>query len=344
MLMSSWAVTNFLLILPILLNVSDTGINLIATWNIIGSVLVPSLFILFIDSFEGQVEATKVGVATATIGAAIFIAISGLFNDIAISSTIVVVGDLTTMRWSPITSLAIFPTVLLAGYWTQKELIKSSKHAFDPRQILQIKIMRIGGVFMFFIGPLFGIIGVVLVDGLDEPELGTWASEIVGYLLVSVGIFLITVAYTRSREIAFLQPQKLNTLLLIYETGIPILQYDFNPNEKMNTELPLISGAITAITAIMGEAFKVSTQVKQIGFYEKEILLEFRGLVNSGETIGLILITDKKSSYLESAIQRYADTIVEKYGKTLAEGMGISEEQKIEAKNDLLIAFGYSAN
>ncbi len=68
--MTSWTVTNFLLIVPILFDTTDsTLIELIASWNIIGSALVPSIFIIFIDSFEGTVEPKKVGIATATVGA-----------------------------------------------------------------------------------------------------------------------------------------------------------------------------------------------------------------------------------------------------------------------------------
>ena len=73
------------------------------------------------------------------------------------------------MRWSPIPSLILFPCVIVCGLWSQTKLNLSIKHSLSQDQIKQLKIMRLGAILDFFIGPLFGLLGVVFVDGLDKP-------------------------------------------------------------------------------------------------------------------------------------------------------------------------------
>ncbi|OLS25100.1 MAG: hypothetical protein HeimC2_19720 [Candidatus Heimdallarchaeota archaeon LC_2] len=343
-LMASWTITNFLLIFPLLFDsTSENTIEAIASWNIIGSALVPGIFIIFIDSFEGKIDPKKVGVATATIGAGISISLAGLLGTIDISSTIIIVTDLTTMRWSPLSSLAIFPTVLLCGYWTQTELKKSQEFAYDPKQLTQIKYMRLGGFLMFIVGPIFGILGVVYVDGLNEDVIGTWLSEIIGYTIVSIGIIMLTVAYTRSNAIAFLQPQRINSLLVISENGVPIHQYQFNPRLKMQTEIPLISGAISAITAIMGEAFNVSSNVRNIQFQDKEILLEFHELDHENENLAFILITESNSKFLKDALYNFSTQFMKDFGPQIHVGTNLSNTVLNSIDKLIRVKFGYEA-
>lgn len=341
-LMTSWTITNFLLILPLLLDsVSENTIATIASWNIIGSALVPSIFIIFIDSFEGKSDPKKIGIATATIGAGVSIAIAGMIGTIDIASTIVVVNDLTTMRWSPLSSIVIFPTVLLCGYWTQTELKKNQEFAYDPQQITQLKFMRLGGILMFFVGPIFGIVGVIYVDALEEDVIGTWMSEIIGYIIVSIGIFMLTMAYTRSKAIAFLQPQRINTLLIISENGVPIHEFHFNPLMKMQTEIPLVSGAISAITAIMGEAFNVSSNVKNIQFQDKELLLEFHKLDQENESIAFILITESNSNFLEDALNKFSSQFMTDFAPQLQIGINLSNNVSRSIDQLVRLKFGY---
>ena len=342
--MTSWSITNFLLILPILLDSSNTSlIESIATWNIIGSSIVPAVFILFVDSFEGKIDPKKVAVSFTTLGGVFFLALSGISSNIELSSTIVVVEGLTTMRWSPLTSLAIFPTVLLCGYWTQKELIAASRHAFDKRQIFQIRYMRIGGILMFFVGPIWGILGVILVDGLDQDVLGTWSSEIVGYLFVSIGIFMIVIAYTRAKQISFLQPQRIDTLLVIHGTGIPIAQHDFHPEAKLGSELTLVSGAVTAISALMKEAFNVSSNIRSFAFFDKELLLEFRRTSDGEQEIGFILISERGSQYLLDGLNRFAETFMKKFEPSLTIGSALNQQELELMDRDIKIAFGFES-
>jgi len=347
-LMTSWMITNSLLILPILftsLTVDSMGVSLIASWNIIGSAVVPAVFIIFIDAFEGDIDPKKIATAIATIMVAIFIALIGLSQGTegvqTIAATIVALPEegLITMRWSPIASLAIFPTVIACGIWTQRELNQSRIHAIDTKQISQIKFMKLGGILMFFIGPAFGIAGVVAVDGLGYLVIGTYLSEIVGYLFVSIGIIMITLAYTTSDAIAFLQPQRIDSIIAIVSTGIPVLQYDFSPKEHQRPELSLISGAITAIKAIMSEAFNVKSDVKQIAFDEKELMLNFKPLEEDID-IAFVLITDRKSSYLESSLERFSQSFIEVVPKQVINGIQLTKDEEAESIRLLRKSFG----
>ncbi len=291
-----WGTTNTLLILP---NLFPISIETVALLNIIGSALAPSLFLLFADRFEGQISAVKTSVSVSVVLLAVLIVIVSLWTgDISVSAVILSLETegLITMRWAEIPSLFLFPTILLTGYWVRNELDATLEHAIDERQIRQLKFMKIGNILTFFIGPFFGVAGVLLVTS-GNPELGTWASEIVGYLIVSLGVFVFGINYLISSETAFLKPQRIDTLLILHQTGIPVLRYDFRPPE-VEADTALISGAITAITAIMGEAFGVKSFVKSIHFEDKELMLEFL------DDLAFILIVERASSFLEIALTR----------------------------------------
>lgn len=346
LLMSSWTITNSLLVLPLLLDLSIQSeiVQLIASWNVIGSAIVPSLFILFIDAFEGEIDVKKSSIAVACVVTSVFISLMGIISgDITLSSTIVIPEgtDLITMRWSPITSLAIFPTVILCGIWTQSELGKAKKHVIDEHQFTQLRFMKIGTFLMFFIGPVFGIFGVILVDGFNEDLFGTLSSEIIGYFFVSIGIIMVNFAYLTADEIAFLQPQRIDSAMVIYETGIPIFSYNFTPQEN-NTDVTLVSGAITAITALMSEAFNVSSNVKEINFHDKELLLDFQE-TESGLTLAFILFTDRKSNYLETALTRFATEFNRIMAPQLQDGLGLTREQENQSGLLLRRSFGLAS-
>lgn len=291
-----WGITNLLLIIP---NLFDVEVSWIALLNVIGSALAPSLFLLFADRFEGQISAIKTSVSVSVVLLAVFVVIVSLWiEDISIASVIVVFEDenLVTMRWAEIPSLFLFPAILLTGFWVRSELNSTLEHAIDNRQVKQLKLMKLGNTLTFFVGPLFGAMGVILVT-TGNIALGTWSSEIVGYLVVSSGVFIFGFNYLISPETAFLKPQRVDTLLILHETGIPVMRYDFRPPE-VEADTALISGAITAITAIMGEAFGVKSFVKSIHFEDKELMLEFL------EDLAFILIVERASSFLETSLKR----------------------------------------
>ncbi len=310
-----WGVTNSLLMFPNFL--SNAEIETIALLNIIGSAFAPSLFLLFADRFEGEVSPVKTSVATTVVALAFFLAIvSSAIGDVSIAAEIVILEEegLKTMRWAEIPSLFLFPAILLTGYWVQKELNLAERHSIDPKQVTQLRRMKVGNILTFFVGPLFGVLGVVLVSS-GELVLGTWASEIIGYLIVSFGVIIFGATYLASNEAAFLKPQRLETLLVVHETGVPVLRYDFRPTE-IETDVALVSGAITAITAIMGEAFGVSSSIRSIHFEDKELVLDF------SENVAFILITDRSSTFLEEALARFAQTFKEKFAPALQLGGG----------------------
>ena len=154
---------------------------------------------------------------------------------------------------------------------------------------------------------------------------------------------MLTIVYTRSKSIAFLQPQRISSLLIITENGVPIHQYEFNPMMKMKTEIPLVSGAISAITAIMGEAFDVSSNVRNIQFQEKELLLEFHELVDQNESLAFILITENISKFLEDALIRFADQFMREYSSSISVGVNFSNELIFEVDKLIRINFGYTS-
>ncbi len=309
LLFVTWGTTNLLLILP---NIFPLQIRMIALLNVIGSAFAPALFILFADRFEGQVSPIKTAVATATPLLAIMTVVIALWTDNLSVATVVLpieTENLITMRWGEMPSLFLFPSILLTGVWVHQELNATILHAFDKRQLKQLKSMKIGNILTFFIGPIFGVVGVILVT-IGHTILGTWSSEIVGYAIVSIGVFIFGINYLMSSETAFLKPQRVDTLLVLHQTGIPILRYDFRPPE-IDADTALISGAITAITALMSETFGVKSSVKSIHFEDKELMLQFF------DDIAFILITERTSVFLEKALEKlkieFQDNFSKKY-------------------------------
>jgi hypothetical protein len=115
-----------------------------------------------------------------------------------------------------------------------------------------------------------------------------------------------------------------------------VLEYNFRLRETDGdgeTDVMLVSGAITAITAIMTEAFKVSSNVKQISFHDKELMLNFE---KSGDSeLAFILLTDRVSDYLEKCLLRFSNNFL-----PIMKGRSINmalSEQDIEKSVDLLL-------
>ncbi len=349
-LMITWSIVNFLLILPILFptlqtlslinifpflsNVADSSISLIdviSVINVLGSGIVVGLFILFIDNFEGEVSPIKTATAVSLILVCFFIGLASLGkiflpalnSDVTLSSTILLVNDsgvctlsqsvnscLITMRWSPIPSLIIFPSVILCGIWSQTELRLSEQHALSQSQLKQLRFMKIGAILDFFIGPFFGFLGVVLVNILDMPLLGTYSSEIIGYLFISIGIFMIGLSYISYKQAAFLQPQRIEVLLVINEAGLLLLEYEFISG-TIEGDTNLISGAITAISALMKESLGISSEVERIAFHEKELLLKFY------KGVAFVLITSRTSSFLNNSLANFSEKFLHTFEKDL---------------------------
>lgn len=161
-MMFGWVFTNFLLVIPtiftglqdILLNESVNIIDLLSVLNVVGFPFVVSLFIVFMDNFEGEISPIKSDVALGLTLVAVFLTIAGigrifllsLDSDVSLAATNLLVNDtgicaindcLLTMRWSSIPSLILFPTIIIAGIWAYQGLSKSVKFQIDSYQNLK---------------------------------------------------------------------------------------------------------------------------------------------------------------------------------------------------------------
>lgn len=371
--MLSWSIINALLIflilflniqamsitqlIPYLSNSADKTVSIvdvISVINIFGSGLVVGLFILFVDNFEGKVSPIKTATVASLIMVCLFIGIASLGklflptlnSDVILSSTILMVNDarkcvintknlgtcLITMRWSPIPFLIIFPCILICGIWFQSELNLSIKHSLSLTQINQIRLMKIGAVLDFYIGPFFGALGVAFVNFLNIPIIGTYSSEIIGYLCISMGLFMISLSYISHKQAAFLQPQRIEAILVINRAGLPLLKYEF-VESSLEGDTELISGAITAITALMKEFLGVSSEVEKIQFHEKELQLKF------SQGVAFVLVTSRTSKFLNSSLTNFSEKILYEF-KSVADSPAISTNTFLKIIPELRKNFG----
>ncbi len=329
-----WGLTNVTLILPIY---TDVPIDPLSTLNAFASSFAPALFLIFVDNFEGETSPTKTAVAVSIVAVSGFLAIAANVTGVySITSTILYLEseDLYTMRWSPIASLALFPPVLMTAYWLNQELSTARTYSTSDQQATQISRMRVGGLLMFLVGPIFGILGVVLVE-LGYPVLGSWASEIIGYLFVSLGILVFAVTYLSGKEIALLLPQRIESVLIIHQTGLPVFTHSFVSDVDKN-DLNLASGAITAIKAIFEEAFAVRSDIESIRFHEKDLILTFR------DNLAFLVVAGRISNYLRFALDRFADTFLDELGDTFDADHGTMVDEK-DTQRIMMKSFGFSA-
>jgi hypothetical protein len=101
----------------------------------------------------------------------------------------------------------------------------------------------------------------------------------------------------------------------------------------MEGDSSLISGAITAISALMKESLGVSSEVEKIAFHEKELLLKF------SEGIAFILITSRTSTFLNNSLSNFSRKFLEIFEKEL-DSPGLNTETFITIIPELRKSFG----
>ena len=114
------------------------------------------------------------------------------------------------------------------------------------------------------------------------------------FIAFSIGLAFFTIAYSQSNQIAFLQPQRVETLIIINNAGLPLFRYESTKSLSEDDTL-LVSGAITAVKALMADTFGVSSDIKGIQFQNKEIIFKIN------KEIAFVLITEQNTNFLTSA-------------------------------------------
>ena len=134
------------------------------------------------------------------------------------------------------------------------------------------------------------------------------------------------------KQAAFLQPQRIEVLLVINKAGLPLLEYEF-VKDSVEGDTNLISGAITAISALMKESLGVSSEVEKIQFHEKELLLKF------SQGVAFILITSRTSTFLNRSLTTFSERFLETF-KADIDSPALDSDTFLKIIPDLEKSFG----
>ena len=263
------------------------------TFTIVFQIIAATFLVYFTDKFEGTISAVLTTLALFSV----------IFNETITMITPYYVDGSRFYNLSELIGIVVLGLTVLIGYWVYQELLLSEKNTISQIQIRQIRLMKIGIVLVFFIAPFSDIIGAILAE-TRATILGFVVGQLASYLLAGTGIGFIGLSYTYYDNIAFLQPEPIKSVLVIHDTGIPLFRHEF---QKANTPIGLISGAISAVTSLMTEAFEVRSNLKGIFYQEEEILVAIKN------DLAFILFIGHKSQFLERALEKFADTFYEKY-------------------------------
>ncbi len=341
MMMLLWASVNVAFLLP---NVSEVFTELSIHLVAFIDGLIFGFWILFFDLYSGSNSVTKRLTAGFTVLGMALLIIVGLFTDVHIVGFALTVKgtNLITIQWSDFSSLVLFPGYLLGGYWAYKDLSTTAKKPFSRREQKQIWLMKIGVVLIFILGVVLSFFGIVFIEQGSSSdsrlvELGVISLHFLALgIFIPLGLILISLSYGLSNQVAFLIPQEIDSLIIVHDSGIPLLKYDFRELHDEKDPL-LIGGAITAITTLMREAFNVTTKIREVIFQDRLLLLEIR------ETTAFILVAERKSTFIVEALKRTADNFMQRFHDELKVFNGeIDVFQPFIP--EILKAFGYAMN
>jgi hypothetical protein len=276
----------------------------------IGSALFFISILLFFNYFSGSNSVARVGVAAgATTGMIILEIVTFVTGLSYLVGEVFIFDDLIIVDWSGFAALILLPTFALTTYWIYTDLRKTKKNLINIDQKNQIRMMSYGFYLIFFVGIIFNIIGGILLMIDRIYYLFLIHFGLLG-ISIPIGFLLISISYLKFKQVAFLQPVSVDNLIIIHRTGIPLFEYKFKEN-TMSAEVELVSGAIHAISAIMAEAFNTTSEIDNIRFKDKNLLLEFT------EQTAIVLITEKETNFLRRSLIRFKNNFNAQYEESI---------------------------
>ncbi len=310
---------------------SDQFYGLIFTLSI--GILFPSLLV-FIDYYDGELTLKRSGIALSGFAVTVIFFVFGRTDPSFITVTYVIDGR-SYFSWSETATLVYFPLMMYAAYVTYDIVKRSMENTYNDQQRRQLGIMRTGFYLAIVGTALVGIPGSIAIIGFGNELWFIIFIYIIQGGFLTVGMAIVTYGYLSVDQIAFLQPQALRALLVIEKNGLPLYDYTFKEGNA-DSDAALISGALTAISALLGEAFGVSTNIKSINFADTELLLEFddRGFV-------VVVIAAKVTNYLRESAGKFTKA----FGDTFEDDLnGLTGDFTVfsNAEPILLQSFGFA--
>ncbi len=175
--------------------------------------------------------------------------------------------------------------------------IRVRKLAETPAEKLQARYFILGAL-------------ICMVGALISPLLAM-IIDFRGFLILfeSIGFMITGWGFVKNPDVVVMLPFKAQHLLVINRAGICLFSVTFD--EKSDIDDLLVSGMLSGVSTLMKEAFGVKSQLKEIIFGDRHILLDLR------KDIGVFLISDTSSGMLRNAIKLFTDYFESKFAQYL---------------------------
>ncbi len=307
----NYVLANLALILPNFLESKIQWVDILGGLVIVLLASNVGLLIIFFEAFDGEMRLYRVahGIVSIT-GISTAFMVSLILNDFSVMFTTVKKEGVLIFLWTPLSYFFTVPAIVLFSYWTLKNISSSIQATRNFKHRQQMKIMGSGVAIAFILGPVASFFGDFL-SFLGLPKIGLWIAEFAGYFFMSFGIALILLSYVLDNSLLFLQSSRLERLMVIHETGLPIYDYVFNVYDSSSTNDLILSGLIVAIRGLAHEILKTSGTLETIKFRGLEIVFSVHN-----ELI-FIVIAQKKSTFINRALKHFRDSFLGQFGTSL---------------------------
>ncbi len=140
-----------------------------------------------------------------------------------------------------------------------------------------------------------------------------WLEPIASYSIAfqALGLFIFTSIYLLDIDYLYRLPNDVFMLMVLTKSGIPLHTVKLKTRRKVEIEGDLLSGLLSAINNVFEELFKTKTTIKNISSKEVHLLME------TGDRIVSVVITDKISFFLDTALKRYTREFEKRFSESL---------------------------
>ncbi|MCY3413132.1 MAG: hypothetical protein INQ03_15950 [Candidatus Heimdallarchaeota archaeon] len=280
------------------------------------------IVLVFIDYYESSsVNTGRMIIATA-------LSSLGIFN-VIVTANRIKIENAAIVALLAFIMIMFFFFILIASLRSIKRM---KRYAND----IQKKAMN--NIRMYYILSFGGITTVYTIYGTMKSII----TEITPfmeffYLVIPQILFLLSnyylyLGFVRIKNPAILQPQKIDRFIIIESSGIPVYNYAIE-SEASHVDDSLLSGALTAITAILKESTNIIGDLTSITLGDAILMMK------SVDQYTGVVFTQAPTNFLQSILNSLMNELPGKINKK--EGMSLSNEDHATVDDLVKESFGY---
>ncbi len=209
-----------------------------------------------------------------------------------VEPVIVVLSNLTNGLFSILINLLI-PVYYIYTMTIVLLSIQQIKKQSSPLQRQYLRYLQAFTITLF--GGVTAIVSLTFILFSKENQLPhtdivyIWVN-ILPKITFLVGFWFFYKAFLQPQSPAVFQPQRIEKILIISSEGLPL--FDLNTTKKDQISDTLLSGAITAIKAVLSEATQITGDLRSISIGEHTLMFK------TNSEITIILFTKEPTSYI----------------------------------------------